>query len=66
MNTTKPTMNQVAALVGNWVLNTTSITTITNSSVGSSFSARSCLPFHWQVPDCSSVSYTHLRAHETS
>ena len=27
MNTTSPTMNQVAALVGNWFLKTTSITT---------------------------------------
>ena len=40
MNTTSPTMNQVAALVGNWVLKTTSITTSTSSKVGNSLRAR--------------------------
>jgi hypothetical protein len=53
MNTTSPTRNQVAAPVGNWFLNTTSITTITSSRVGSSLSARSCLPFQLQSPRCS-------------
>ena len=52
MNTTRATMNQVAALVGNWVLKTTSITTITSSNVGSSFSALSCFPFQLKVPAC--------------
>ena len=52
MNTTRATMNQVAALVGNWVLKTTSITTITNNNVGSSFSALSCFPFQLKVPAC--------------
>ena len=37
-----PKINQLAALVGNWFLNTTSITTTTKSSVGNSFNARSC------------------------
>ena len=54
MNTTSATMNQVAAPVGNWFLNTTSITTITNSRVGSSLRARSCfgLQLHWPVRSC--------------
>ena len=46
INTTKPIINQDAALVGKLFLNTTSITTITKSKVGNSFSILSCLPVH--------------------
>ena len=50
MNTTRATTNQVAAPVGNWFLNTTSITTITSSRVGSSFKARNCFGLQLQAP----------------
>ena len=50
MNTTRATTNQVAAPVGNWFLNTTSITTITSSRVGSSFKTRNCFGLQLQAP----------------
>ena len=53
MNSTSATINQVAAPVGNWFLNTTSITTITSSRVGSSLRARSCFGLQAQAPRCS-------------
>ena len=53
MNTTKPTVSQVAAPVGNCCLKTTNSTTITSSKVGNSLSALSCRPLQLQSPRCS-------------